>query len=85
MNSYGLDPMGALSIGVVIVGFSFLIFYSIIESATKSKKIAKLQEAQVKITLKNGVEAEKIDAIVEDKNERLTSRNFRLVVMVNLF
>ncbi|HLF45539.1 MAG TPA: hypothetical protein VI548_03900 [Chitinophagaceae bacterium] len=62
-----------LFIAAAALVFSLIIIYLIIQSATKSSSILKLQRMQVEllreIALQNGVEAEKVNEIISKHNE----------------
>ena len=63
-----LDSTTIILLSIVSLGITFGIMYVIIQGATKSRMILKLQRMQVEllteIALKNGVEAKRIFEII---------------------
>jgi hypothetical protein len=68
-----MESSEIIALALIVLAINLWIIYNIIQAATKSKSILKLQRMQVEllkeIALKNGVAAERVSEIIETHNQ----------------
>ena len=68
-----MESSEIIALALIVLAINLWIIYNIIQAATKSKSILKLQRMQVEllkeIALKNGVAAERVREIIETHNQ----------------